>query len=86
MNGENTYEEYFSQAGKTSSLVAGMVGMIAGVAGITAIALADKNIRREIFLKANILKTKLQEWSADKIQESKIQEKTEKVTEEAQQI
>jgi len=47
--------------------MAGVAGILAGAAGITAIALADKDIRRKVGKRAHTLKSSLQDWSADKL-------------------
>ena len=47
--------------------MAGVAGILAGVAGITALALADKDIRKKVGKRAQNLKSSLQDWSSEKL-------------------
>ncbi|HSW97064.1 MAG TPA: YtxH domain-containing protein [Candidatus Saccharimonadales bacterium] len=71
-------------------VMAGLAGILAGAASITAIALTDREIRKKVGKKANHLKSSLQDWSVDKLHmvehhKPKVMdavERTEKITEE----
>lgn len=73
--------------------MAGIAGILAGAAGITALALADKDIRKKVGKRAINLKSSLQDWSAEKLHMVEQHgtksvgtvEKTEKVTEETKE-
>lgn len=52
----------------TNVLVAGVAGILAGAAGVTALALSDKNIRKQVGKKANEMRASLQDWSQEKLQ------------------
>lgn len=47
--------------------MAGVAGILAGVAGVTALALSDKDIRRKVGKRAHNLRSTLQDWSAEKL-------------------
>ena len=71
--GENTMQ--FTQNNKqtkqiqsTNFLMAGVAGILAGATGITALALSDKDIRKQVGKKANELRASLQDWSTEKLQ------------------
>jgi hypothetical protein len=76
-----TQNDQLKQNQSVSVLMAGVAGLIAGAAGVTALALSDKEIRRKVGKKAKELRTTLQDWSADKLQMADHQkiEKTETV-------
>jgi len=68
--------------------MAGLAGIIAGVAGITALALADKDIRKKVGKRAKDLTSSLQDWSTDKLHmidqhKSELRDSAEKVIDEA---
>ena len=48
-------------------LMAGVAGVLAGIAGLTAIALTDKDIRKKVGKRAQDLKSTLQDWSTEKL-------------------
>lgn len=50
-------------------LVAGMAGIVAGAAGVTALALSDKDIRKKVGKRAHEAKESLQQWSTTKLHE-----------------
>jgi len=52
-------------------LVAGLAGALAGAAGITAFALADKDIREKVIKRTKEVKSSLQKWSEDKLNDVK---------------
>lgn len=49
-------------------VMAGVAGLLAGAAGVTALALSDKDIRRKVGKKAKELRATLQDWSTEKLQ------------------
>ena len=66
------------QTGQKAVFVAGFAGILAGAAGVTALALSDREIRKKVSKKAQELKSTLQEWSAEKLQIIDIQEQKHK--------
>lgn len=50
-------------------VVAGLAGVIAGAAGVTILALTDKDIRKKVIKRTKEAKASMQKWSADKLQE-----------------
>ncbi len=63
-NGQPT--QYTNQS--KSVLAAGVAGILAGAAGVTVLALSDKDIRKRVRKKAQELKSTLQDWSTEKLQ------------------
>lgn len=57
-------------------LVVGVAGVIAGAAGVTALALSDKDIRKKVGKKAKEAKVSLQKWSSEKLHVLDEQEET----------
>jgi hypothetical protein len=50
-------------------VMAGLAGAVAGAAGVTIIALTDKDIRKRVVKRTKDAKSSLEKWSADKLQE-----------------
>jgi hypothetical protein len=48
-------------------VVAGLAGVIAGAAGVTILALADRDIRKRVVIRTKEARTSLQKWSADRL-------------------
>jgi hypothetical protein len=48
-------------------LMAGLAGILAGAASITALALSDPDIRKKVGKRASDLKSNLQDWSVEKL-------------------
>lgn len=48
-------------------LTAGLAGIIAGAAGVTALVLSDKILRRHIMQRTQSLKNNLIDWSSEKL-------------------
>jgi len=48
-------------------LKAGLAGILAGAAAITALILADKDIRKKVGQRAHEARSTLQDWSAEKL-------------------
>lgn len=63
-------EKEQSSASKIDILVAGLTGFLAGAAGITILALSDKDIRKKAFERAKEAETLLKEWHLNKLQTS----------------
>lgn len=64
---ENTYEKY--DKNNISPIAAGITGLILGVVGTAAVALADKDTREKAKKKANKLKDEFKKWSQDTLHE-----------------
>jgi hypothetical protein len=47
--------------------MAGLAGIVAGAVSITAIILADKDIRKKVGKRAKDIKSNLQDWSVEKL-------------------
>lgn len=54
-----------------SPLAAGLTGLLLGVAGATAIALSDEEVRKKASKKAKEMKTNLQKWGSHKLRNIK---------------
>ena len=56
------------QIQNTNVLMTGIAGILAGAAGVTALALSDKDIRKQVGKRANEIRASLQDWSTEKLQ------------------
>jgi hypothetical protein len=53
----------------TSSLTAGVLGLLIGAAGTTALLLSDKELRKKMLQKLQKVKTRVEEWSNQTLEE-----------------
>ena len=73
-----------SSAARMDILSAGITGMLAGAAGITLLALSDKDIRKKVLEHAHTAKELFIQWSSTKLHEPK--EQTEETIEESIEV
>lgn len=74
-------KEHSSHITKHDILAAGITGIIAGAAGMTLLALSDKDIRKKVFERAEQAKALLQDWSFMKLDEPELDDKAESLEE-----
>jgi ATP-dependent protease HslVU (ClpYQ) peptidase subunit len=58
-------------------VMAGLAGVVAGAAGVTMLALTDKDIRKKVAKRTKEATSSLQKWSSDKLHE--VQNESDKV-------
>ena len=64
----DTQEKQTRNGQSVHVVMAGFAGLLAGAAGVTALALSDRDIRRKVGKRAKELRTTLQDWSTQKLQ------------------